>query len=1093
MRGKSREIGVHESSPLRERPAERSVFKRNMGDSATQQAFDILDLERPGVIEASAGTGKTYSIAEIYLALLCGHTRYAQNPPKDFDFGRNPNPPSVREILVVTFTEAATNELTERLQKRIREAVKKELSPEASEKEKNERRLLRLADAEFDEAAVSTIHGFCMRVLRDFSFECGLPPALVPAENLTEEMTRFAARFRTREALLGNKRILELSTNDIRSIIDKLAKNPDIAIAEPDNGDRSDPDFHVATRGLKAWLIERKKIEQLSFDEVLLRLRDALRENPQLARKIAARYRVALVDEFQDTDPVQWEIFNLIFVRQKRPFFCVGDPKQAIYEFRGGDIRTYTQAVGEILRKNRDNRLRLITNWRSEATMIAAFNELFRADSQIEPTAQGVPVSGNLNYLDAVPAKRKEDSEKNVPAIFLRTGFSGAIEGARAKVRERLVEDIQILITKQKIPPEAIAVLTRKNNEAFAILRELTKKGVPAVMSATGSVLETEEASAIGEILDAMLNPSSTSAILRAAVCEFFGTSFFESLAQGGSGENEALSKLRERLFEAQKIWEQRDVLSAFSLLEKAYSFRENLAKLSEASRRLANATHILEILQTEAHQRRLAPQALFNRFSEMLRSPNPDSEKEALRIDSDAPAVQITTLHKSKGLQYEIVFLPSLWDMPINSGGSKVRCVRSQTQSGDRQILLRKNAAIQHAEIEETAQTHACLNYVAFTRAKKACVAYHANEATYRGKKIESYFSKILSAAGICGNATGNGEAKHWKILAEDDALPEILFLREKKSTARNSPDFLFPQNKPKNDAWGIFSFSKIIGDHETQNGKLEPETDDAEKSIDGTIQKSELFQAPDYYDLAAGKEFGTLVHAIFEQVDFKTRNNLDALIEFYRERFPQWLADDASRKKIRKMIDETLELPIDGKSAKLSQIDSTRDALRELEFLFHAKKSENLYSELNDVFSSWGGIYKRTAEIHWASGDAGTLKIEGLMHGYIDLVARKNGRYYIADWKTNRVMKKDERAMSRKNLEDEIAECGYALQWAIYAVALRKFLRKTLGDGYSTERNFGGIAYFFVRWNTVFFDNTLDDGKLDALENILSERNSR
>lgn len=1059
-----------------------------MNDEAAQQSSDILNLERPGIIEASAGTGKTYSIAEIYLSLLRGHKRYTQNPTVDFNPGSNPAPPSVKEILVVTFTEAATNELTDRLQKRIREAAKAELPPTALEQARNERRLLQIADAEFDEAAVSTIHGFCMRMLREFNFECGLPPTLVPAENLSEEMMRFASRFRTKEALCGNTRILELSAETIKSIIEKLAKNPDIRITEPSDGDYSNPRFHVATQGLSAWLDERKKAEQLSFDEVLLRLRDALKANPQLAKKIASRYRVALVDEFQDTDPVQWEIFKLIFIEQGRPFFCVGDPKQAIYEFRGGDIHTYRRAKTEILEKSKGNQLRLTTNWRSSANMVAAFNELFRGDEKISSSGD-VPVGGNLDYAEAVPSpKAKARASGDAPAIFLRSGFEGAVGTARNDIRKRLVEDIKNLITNQNIPPEAIAVLVRRNDEARSLLDALSRESVPAVISATGSVLESDEADALFNLLEAMLAPQNTALVRRAATGEYFGTLFFDALLQTDASDDLRMSRLQETLFNAGKIWEQKGLLPAITFLEKTYSFGENLAALSEGSRRLTNMKHILEILQNESHARRLAPQSLLCRFDQMRRAPNPHSDSEALRIDSDAPAVQITTLHKSKGLQYEIVFLPDLWDKQLTPSPDQISS-RKKNPDGSTQILLKDNDGFKEVAIKETAQTEASLAYVAFTRAKHACVVYHADKATSNKNPIESYLSKLLPAAGIFDGTIELSPPKHWKILKSGEELPSLPLRREDASPRRNSPQFLTPLSVPDKDAWGIFSFTKIIGEHGDTRGSLEEANPVPGKNIEDASIETEVFQAPDYCDLPAGKQFGTLVHAIFEEVDFRSRKNLDDLLDDYRERFPQWLSDETSRGKLKKMVESTLELPIDGKRKRLSEIDTTCDCLRELEFFFHAGKSEDLYSTLNDIFSSWGGIYKRTAEIHWSNNGSGTLKIEGLMHGYIDLVVRADGRYFIADWKTNRVMGKEEKAMSRSNLEDEIAECGYALQWAIYAVALRKYLRNTLGENYSTEKDFGGIAYFFVRWNVVFFDDSLDDAKLDALENVLTK----
>lgn len=1068
-----------------------------MNDTLAQANSGILDLTRPGIIEASAGTGKTYSIAAIYLALLCGHERYTIRPAADFEPGYNANPPSVKEILVVTFTEAATNELSERLQKRIREALKQELPPDADEQAKAIRQRLRLADAEFDEAAISTIHGFCMRILRDFSFECGLPPSLLPAESISEEMKRFAARFHTREILTGNTRIEALESKDIQKILETLAKNPDCPV-RPDNGNEDDLRLYVATRGIQAWTEERKKSEQLSFDEVLLRLRDALRQNPQLADKIAARYRVALVDEFQDTDPVQWEIFKLIFIRKNRPLFCVGDPKQAIYAFRGGDIRTYNQARNEILRISENNCLSLTTNWRSTPEMIEAFNELFRSDDKIGDL-DGANVGKNLRYRDAVPAPTEQPPADGA-AIFLRTGFEGNKDTCIKTVTQKAVEDIRTLVAEHGVPPEAIAVLVQRNEEAALFLNELTKAGIPAAMSATGSVLKTDEAKSLQSLLEAVIDPRRSATVARAALCEYFGTSFFGAISQTDADAEEKLNALREKLVEAQKIWKHKGLPAAFSFLDHNYGIRARLAELNQASKRLINTAHLLELLQNEAHTRRLSPQALLKRFSEMINAPRDNAEAEALRINTDRPAVTIMTIHKSKGLQFEIVFLPHLWSEDLAFDSRKAVSVRREDASGKSETLLRtkeNDGDFAREAIKEDAKTKAGLAYVAFTRAKRACVVYHTDKATVavgRSKKlIVSYLSKILAAAGIFGGNAETPPPRRWQVLALDEAIPPIKFEPSESPCTRNSPQFL-PGPGFSKDNWGIFSFSRIIGDHsDTLPATVENETENSERDIDEETPLYEIFQAPEYCDLPAGRQFGTLVHAVFEEVDFRTKHNLDALIERYRERFPRWLDDESARRKFRKLFEDTLELPVDGENAKLSRIDSTRDTLRELEFLFSAKKSDNLYAALNNVFNTWGGIYKRTADFHWANGDAGTLPIDGLMHGYIDLVARANGRYYIADWKTNRIAPPGVTQISRQNLEDEIVESGYALQWAIYAVALRKYLRSVMGDAYSSEKHFGGIAYFFVRWNTAFYDTAWTDDRLDALENILTEGTTR
>lgn len=1070
-----------------------------MPKTAPDSRPQFLELSRPGIIEASAGTGKTYTIAEIYLALLCGKTRFpAAGTPSRAET------PSVREILVVTFTEAATAELSGRLKKRIRRAIETqtldaEKTPDSPLLSPEEETRLRLADAEFDEAAISTIHGFCMRMLRDFSFECGLVPTLSPAENLSAEINRFAARFLTRQRLRGNEKIKTLKSSEAAKILNALSKNPDIAVARTDRTEAAK--LLVATQGIKEWAA-RSRHENLSFDEVLLCLRDALRKSPELAEKIARRYKVALVDEFQDTDPVQWEIFERIFVRKNRPFFCVGDPKQAIYEFRGGDIFTYRKAKAVIARNG--NALRLEKNWRSTPEMIAAFNEIFQADKAIPdiyPDAKKTlraNLGNNLDYTPCTPGNAATPTPQT--AVFLRNGFEGNGERARAAIFEKLADDIATLVREQKIPPNACAVLVKSNDDATKILNVLTRRGVPAVMTATASVFEAEEAESLKKILRALLRPQNSECVRNAAATPFFDGAFFEAALS--QDDNTLFAHLQETFFEAAKIWERNGILPAFATLEKQLTLTQTLAKFPDASRRLTNFRHLLEILQNTAHRGKLSPQALYKKYCEMLNAPNKDSEEQQLRLDSDAPAVRIMTVHKSKGLQFDIVFLPSLWDLPFQKTGRfRPENVRRENADGNAEILFRDDSEeFSKAEIESAAQTNACVSYVAFTRAKRACVVYYANATSYK-KPVNSYVRQLFESAGALTEDRRDTTLPHWKFLDESDAFPEIFespnenpYLKKSSSESpENARKFVF--NSPRQNkriaenAWGIFSFSKIIGnrnDAAAENLETESETS---VRIGQTHATTEIFHAPEHCDLPAGARFGTLVHAVFEELDFRSRSNLNALIEQKRAQFPEWLESREKQKKFRRLFESTLELSIDGAGTPLAKIDVKHDALRELEFFFRAKKSENLYAQLHDVFSSWGGIYKQTANTHWKNGKTGTLKIDGFMHGYIDLVARRENRYYIADWKTNRVMAEGEKIMSRSDLDAEIVEHGYALQWAIYAVALRKFLQKTLKGNYSAERNFGGISYFFVRWNAVVFDNSLDDAKLDQLESVLME----
>ncbi|MGN0883863.1 MAG: UvrD-helicase domain-containing protein [Candidatus Spyradosoma sp.] len=1053
-----------------------------------------LALTRPGLIEASAGTGKTFTIAEIYLALLRGHAFYAPEsaePPP-----RVAEPPRAREILVVTFTEAATAELSARLRARVRKALD-EPAAERVPVSAAERVALRLADAEFDEAAVSTIHGFCMRMLRDFCVECGLPPGLKPVEEDGDAIRRFAARLLRRRRLAGDADFARVSVDDAAELLSLFAKNPetpfDASVAAPWKG-------AFLEEALAAWRERRVSGDSLSFDEVLLRLRDALRKTPALADKIARRFKVALVDEFQDTDPVQWEIFERVFVRKKKPFFVVGDPKQAIYEFRGGDVFTYRAARERIRAESPGNELALGTNWRSTPEAIAAFNELFGFDARVGDF-KGARIGGHLEFRETRPPAEK-GAAGAAPAAFLRVGFPGNGDAARKAIRRRLVEDVKALVDGQGVPARSVAVLVGKNSEAETLREALVRAGVPAVTASKTSVFETSEAADVRAVLEAMLAPADEAALRRAATTQFFGKTFYADLTPGAK-DADALARLREALFECGKLWERRGVFEAFSRLADAYAFSATLAKLENAAARLTNARHVLELLQSREARENLAPRALFDRVFGPGASFG-DAAETALRGGGDEDAVRLVTMHKSKGLEYDFVFLPSLWDRPLKEQNAKRqrKYVREESADGSARLLLRPESGnsrtlaarenakrFERAEIEASALNESCVAYVALTRARLAAVVYHAQATSYK-TLAESYMRRLLVASGLITleNAIAPAAAlPHWRALSESEPLPRLPFepRGEEAPKSRAFDAETARGNALKiDDAWGIYSFSGLVGGHD-ENARDET---DAERFADAEAPAAdEVFPAPPHCDLPAGTHFGTFVHAIFEKLDFRSRGNLDALVEANKGAFPEWRDDAATRAKFAGMFDATLRLPFGPAGTRLEEIDVARDALREVEFFFRLRRTEDLYSKLHDVFSRWGGIYARTAETHWARGRSrGPLDAEGFMHGYIDLVARVGDAYFIADWKTNRVMEKGAKFMTRRNLEDEIVESGYALQWAIYAIALRRLLRETRGGNGGAR--LAGVAYFFVRWNAVHFDDSLDDARLDELETALA-----
>lgn len=1100
-----------------------------------------FSLTRPGIIEASAGTGKTFTIAEIYLALLRGDTvlygtdETAQTEGKHFT-------PRVREILVVTFTEAATAELRSRLRKRIRNALSETIT------DRKIRTSLSLADAEFDEAAVFTIHGFCLRVLKEF----GIAPRTGEIRaSLSDELARFAARWRARKIAEGDSIFFSIEIQEICKVLFPLLQNPDLVPVRPKTNDaRGNAFYRIATEAFLEWKTHREQANDISYGEILITLRNALLRDPNLSAKIAKRFRFAVVDEFQDTDPIQWDIFRKIFLRNGNPIFCVGDPKQAIYEFRGGDIRTYRKAREEILSASGGNALTLYENWRSEPETIAAFNEIFAFDNAISKTLNlgtekkprdiVADLSGLLDYVPvAFPqAKISRDirgagnEASQIPAGILKITLpESSKERAEEIVRTHITHDIVDLIRNRRVPASDIAILVSDNNEANNYRSALAREQIPVSTTARGNVLCEPIAEAISDILHAMLDPRSTPLFRRALL-----TPFLSGTTNPIPDENEntdEIENIRQAFAASRTCWEKHGILSAFRMLSDALGFSQNLANQAFATELATHVLHLTEILHETEQKSALAPRSLVTAFDTMLADADPrdESEELQLRATSDEDAVRILTVHKSKGLEFEIVFIPSLWSKNLYSSRSSNVFAKGTNGTGDTVLIFDaekvKSDAFLRAALETSGANAACLFYVALTRARSRIVLYHVPQIAKR--ELWNSYQKQLLAVAISEQKKNPAALTHWEILPAESELPRTAFPEtppKHSNTTTGTPDILSPDEAEvrfsladtvrqsiAKTTEGVFSFSKIIHATEAESGSrlreddetINPQTQSDATEFTSHLQSATSFPRKKFSDLPVGAEFGTLAHFIFEKTNFRTRENLEILANSALSHYPNWQTfspeeQNALKGKLIAMVEENLTLPLFPKSEFRLELLENNDTVSEMEFHFPLKRSRNLYADLFRIFKSWGGIYAETAEYHWSqnaiTGES-PLNIAGMMTGIIDLVFRANGKFFILDWKTNiisQINALDNFCLNESSIREEIVRHGYALQWTIYALALRRFLKTSLGENYNHQRDFGGIVYLFVRWCAPFIETgTLTDERLDELEKKLADESAR
>ncbi len=743
--------------------------------------FDLAESSLEGIqlIEAGAGTGKTYALTALFIRLLL---------EKGLTAG---------EILVVTYTVAATSELRGRIRRKVREALEAFSGVSSDDAfvnflvQKHDRakavKVLENALRDFDLASIFTIHGFCQRMLREHAFESGVTfnsELLADDSELRREVledfwrTRFYPSdpdfFRYAQAKnCGLKQLWELlskgtaqpqitifpetgpvelpslaplkkmfkdlqaawpeakeeifytfSSEDLNKIkyrspskyiagmdtylskgfifpiFDDLAKFTPQKILEGTKKGRQCPEhsffekcgefYRVAATiesamerkilflkremfsYFRSEFARRKQVLNIqSFDDLLVRFNAALeRERGNaLAETVRGRYKAALVDEFQDTDPVQYSIFHRIFADGRRALFFIGDPKQAIYGFRGADLFTYLQASSDVEKRNT-----LLANRRSEPGLIEAVNAIFSR-------AAHPFLLKDIDFRKAISDPPKDLKTLSFAGVteppfhlWIITEGENPIPKGRAKgiIARAVAAEIarligrgrsgETLLGEKSLKEADIAVLVRKHSEARMIQRALREKGIISVLYSDSDLFASEEAIDLERVLRAVMKPASESAFRAALATDLIGFTVesLEALLASGPEKEDwhaIFSSWRE-------IWEREGFLVMYRKLLIDGKVRERLVSYPDGERRLTNYLHLGEFLHREACKGKMGISALVDwlalRRSEEFRQA---SEERQLRLESDADAVKVITIHMSKGLEFPIVFCPFNWD----------------------------------------------------------------------------------------------------------------------------------------------------------------------------------------------------------------------------------------------------------------------------------------------------------------------------------------------------------------------------------------------------------------------------------------------
>jgi len=1113
------------------------------------------------LIEASAGTGKTYTIAGLTLRLIL-----------DADL-------TIEQILVTTFTEAATAELRERIRARLQGAESAFVSGMSGDDpllasllaaHQPDAALARLRTAlrDFDRAAISTIHGFCQRMLREHAFESGL---LFDTELITDQAPLFAAvveDFWRRQfyecepvitAITGARKwtiasltkllreaaqhpflqvrpttsagefarkqkalcklsseLRELWRNDEAAIRACIFTTPPWASRTPRIGrkDSAEKLFEQIGRALSesggAWIdfdalrhlassaLEKARLKKgclpahkffelcekyatladelprvleahflrtamddlrrqkalrnvMTFDDLLTQLFHALEKNSLFAAELARRYPAALIDEFQDTDPVQAGIFERIYAGRESYLYLIGDPKQAIYGFRGADVFSYLKAATRA-----DAEFTLLTNRRSETGMVEAVNHIFKRSS--DPF-----LLENIQFQKASAAGARDLAPLRIdgkigPAldIWAWSDPDPILLGEANRVAPRVTaaEIARLLAAKatigeRPVVPSDIAVLIAANFQAAPVQAALGEFGIASRLVTDVTVFATREATELHIVLTAIMDPSREVPLRTALATELLGLTAADltRLSSDERGWEQRLTRFQEY----RDRWLSAGFIVMFQDLLTAEEVRPRLLGHRDGERRLTNLLQLGELVHTAALSRRFGVRAVVKWLGDRLVESGTTSDEMKLRLERDDDAVAIITVHRCKGLEFPIVFCPFIWGRPQRQKDNALTIFHDPEDS-ERALTLdlpvppeASTAAFKHEHLAQDLR----LLYVALTRARHRCHLLW-------GRFNECY----VSAAARLFHRPPNGEPNavaaletHIKSLSDARFTTDLAALaaesggtiavrplpslqaplyRSAESTAKTCAARRFRTRIDR--SWRLSSFTSL-----TSGRDVEPRDYDAAVARPDAALPAEGITA-----FPAGKRAGSCLHAMFERIDFNDaaarRACIDEQLAIFRYHPSEW-GDVVAR-----CLDHTLAAPLPG-GFSLREVPRAAQ-LREVEFCFSAARLD-------------ATALRAIAD----SETAGRFHFEprrGLVKGFIDLVFEHRGQWFIVDWKSNQ-LGTEARAYEPAALRPAMARHHYGLQYLIYTVALNRWLARR--PDYNYESHFGGVFYLFLR----------------------------
>ena len=1128
---------------------------------ANSRLFAIDDALPSGgttLIQASAGTGKTYALAALTVRYVAEHDI------------------AISKILLVTFTRAATAELRDRIRKGLVEAadhlaeaiagaddtsvddpllnvIGRGTAAELDERHGRLRRAIR----DFDTAPISTIHGFCSQVLSSMGVLSPDNIDAVPAESEGEFISEVCADLLFRQLDEGTEDPLGgRGLSGFVNLVQKARTLSDSTI-EAESGKDEDRSAAALVAAAIAEIDDRlARTGGLSYNSLLSSVRNAIRTDPELAGKLRSLYDIALIDEFQDTDSVQWDIFRTVFgdASHSSTLILVGDPKQAIYSFRGGDVYTYLEA------KKQATVLSLGTNQRSDEAAVAAMNAL--GDGQIFGESE-------IGYQVVTSAERHRGRRlldvdgSAAPGMVVRCLVDPAAadvdklasDPARQRIAVDLADVAADLIVhgvveapgKDPVAVTAgmIAVLVGATWEADGIAEALRRRGIPAVLRLKDNVANSEAHSQWRTLLWALERPADTQRATAAALTWFFGwpaeqvAAAIEALSAdrlptAAATEHSVaheLVALQLQLVDWSDLLATKGMAALLGEVRRSNGLDPRLLGVDQGERNLTDLEHLAELVHAEVKTRGggVSASTALTILNALSSSPSDEVAVDSAqrRIESDADAVQIMTIHGAKGLEFPIVLLPSLW-----AGGKRVQAQAPYSfydHALQRRVLdvstghpkdenRPKRSAAQMAPIASgEARRQACgdqhrMTYVALTRAVHQSVVWWSpvgsgggltglarllfgapDDGTADAKvaipppdKTVQYLKDRFGDRGAGGvlrvdeisSPTGSTNVVHQTVNADADAVLTVAALD--RDLARDTR------------FWSFSSLSKFIRADRISTGGADPTIESGDDRGAGDEDGEPLPSAgangephafSDIADagrvspfdgLGAGKDFGNLVHDLFEHLDFRADDLDIAVADLLASRGGSSVTDE-QRARLPKALAEVVTTPLGERfgNLRLADLEAT-DHLDEMNFYLPVAPDRPVSA------SSIGAVIRRHLAdddllAPWADRLAtglANLDLQGYLNGSIDLTLRYRVdggyRYSVIDYKTNNLAPKGIPGLvshyGPEQMAKTMAHAHYALQAVIYSVALHRYLRWRLAD-YDPAVHLGPVGYLFIR----------------------------